>query len=101
MCIGIPMQIIKQNEYSALCRGRHGEKEINTLLIGPQKEGVWILNFLGSAREVITEEAAKKIEHALSAVEAIMRGEEIDVDAHFPDLAGNRHNIDNPGDNHQ
>ena len=87
VCIGIPMQIIEQREYTALCRGRSGEQEVNTLMIGPQTSGTWVLNFLGTARDVISAEDAKRIQDALAAVEAIARGEEIDVDAHFPDLA--------------
>jgi hydrogenase expression/formation protein HypC len=82
------MQIIEQREFTALCRGRSGEQEVNTLLIGPQAEGTWILNHLGSAREVITQTDAKRIDDALMAVEAIMRGDtDIDIDAHFADLA--------------
>ena len=89
MCIGVPMQIIEQGEFSALCRGRSGEKEINTLMIGPQPEGTWVLNFLGSARDVISEEDAEKINSALDAMAALMRGEKnIDFDSYFPDLAG-------------
>ncbi|MES9843873.1 MAG: HypC/HybG/HupF family hydrogenase formation chaperone [Candidatus Sedimenticola sp. 6PFRAG5] len=88
MCIGIPMQIIEQREFTALCRGRNGEQEVNTLLIGQQPEGTWILNFIGSAREVITEDDARKLESALDALDAVMRGEEqIDVETYFPDLA--------------
>ena len=73
-----------------LCRGRSGEIEVNTLLIGPQPAGTWVLNFLGAAREVISAEDAKRIQDALAAVEAIARGEAVDVDAHFPDLADPR-----------
>jgi hydrogenase expression/formation protein HypC len=87
MCIGIPMQIIEQREYTALCRGRSGEQEINTIITGPQPEGAWILSFLGSAREVITAEDARRIQDAMDAVDAVMRGEDIDIDAYFPDLA--------------
>lgn len=90
MCIGIPMQIVEQRAYSALCRGRSGETEVNTLLIGPQAAGTWVLNFLGTAREVISAEDAKRIQDALAAVEAIARGEAIEVDAYFPDLADPR-----------
>ncbi|MES9899981.1 MAG: HypC/HybG/HupF family hydrogenase formation chaperone [Sedimenticola sp.] len=96
MCIGLPMQIIEQYEHSARCRGRDGERIISTLLIGPQEEGVWVLNSLGHAREVISEEEAAKIEDALAAVEAVMRGEELDVDSYFPDLATGRRVVEPP-----
>ena len=89
MCIGIPVQIIEQREFTAICRGRDGgpDQEVNTMLIGPQPEGTWVLNFLGTAREVLTESDAKKIDDGLKALDAVMRGEEINVDDYFPDLA--------------
>lgn len=87
MCIGIPMEIIEQREFTALCRGRDGEKVVETLLIGAQPEGTWILNFLGSAREVLTPEQARSITNALELVEALARGRAgVDLDAPFADL---------------
>lgn len=87
MCLGIPMQVVEQREYSALCRGRYGERVVETLLIGPQPEGAWILSFMGTAREVLSAEDAKKIEDALSALEALSSGSEgPDLEACFPDL---------------
>ncbi len=90
------MQIIEQYEHTARCRGRDGERVISTLLIGPQEQGVWVLNSLGHAREVISGEEAAKIEDALAAVEAIMRGEEPDVDSYFPDLAAGKRLVGPP-----
>ena len=59
------------------------------LLVGPQEPGTWVLNFLGSAREVLSADDARKINDALDALEAVMSGdEEVDIDAHFADLAG-------------
>ena len=87
MCIGMPMQIVEQHEFSALCRVRDREEEVNTMLIGPQEPGTWILNFIGSAREVLSEQEAQATLNALDALEGIMRGDEnIDIDAHFADL---------------
>ena len=87
MCIGVPMQVVEQRAFSALCRGRSGEQLVETLLIGPQPVGTWILNFLGTAREVIDEVQAQQILRAMDAVAALERGEsEIDIDAHFADL---------------
>ncbi|MES9855504.1 MAG: HypC/HybG/HupF family hydrogenase formation chaperone [Sedimenticola sp.] len=98
MCIGLPMQIIEQYEHTARCRGRDGERVISTLLVGPQERGAWVLNSLGHAREVISKADALKIEDALAAVEAVMRGEEVDVDSYFPDLAAARRIDDPTGD---
>jgi hydrogenase expression/formation protein HypC len=82
------MMIIEQREFSALCRGRNGEKVIETMLIGPQPQGTWILKHMGSAREVISAEEAGKIEAALEAVDNLARGEaDVDIDSYFADLA--------------
>ena len=87
MCIGVPVQIIEEGEFIARARGRNGEEQINMMLIGAQPVGTWVLNFLGSAREVITEEDAANINKALDGLSAIMSGEEsIDVDHYFPGL---------------
>ncbi len=87
MCIAIPMQVVRGGEVTALCRGRNGEEEINMLLVGAQPEGAWILNFLGWAREVISEAQAREIDRALDGLQEIMDGaESIDVDAYFPGL---------------
>ena len=89
MCVGIPVQVIESGEFMARCRGRNGEETINMMLVGSQPVGTWVLNFLGSAREVLSEEDARQINQALDGLSAIMGGaEEIDVDAHFPGLAG-------------
>ena len=81
------MQIVEPGELMALCRGRNGEERVNMMLIGPQPEGAWVLNFLGSAREVLSEEDAVNINKALDGLMAIMQGEsDIDVDSYFPGL---------------
>jgi hydrogenase expression/formation protein HypC len=87
MCVGIPAQVIEAGEFTARCRTRNGEEQINLLLTGPQPAGTWLLTFLGSAREVISEEDARHIDQALDGLSAIMSGEsEIDVDHFFPGL---------------
>jgi len=87
VCIGIPMKIVEQREFTALCRCRARESVVETLLIGPQPVGTWILNFMGSAREVLTPEEAGKITDALEIVNALMTGRKnVDVNAPFADL---------------
>lgn len=87
MCIAIPMQVIRGGPVTALCRGRNGDEEINVLLVGEQPVGAWVLNFLGWAREVISETQAREIDLALDGLQEIMNGAaSIDVDAHFPGL---------------
>ncbi len=73
----------------AWCEGRNGAEQVNMMLIGPQPEGTWVLNFLGSAREVLSEEDAASINLALDGLSQIMKGEgEIDMDSYFPGLEG-------------
>lgn len=87
MCIGIPMKIIEQREFTALCRGRNGQRVVETLLIGPQPEGTWILSFMGTAREVLTADEADRIADALALMDALAQGRsDVDIDAPFADL---------------
>ncbi len=88
MCIGVPVQIVEAGEFMARCRGRNGEEMVNMMLIGPQAEGTWVLNFLGSAREVLSKETACEIDRALDGLSAIMQGEnDIDLEHYFPEPA--------------
>ena len=90
MCMGIPMQVVEAGELMAVCEGRNGRVEINVMLVGYQEAGTWLMTFLGSAREVISEEDAWKTDQALNALEAVMAGgEDVDIDAYFPDLVAN------------
>lgn len=89
MCIGIPMQVVESHGFVARCTGRGEVADLNMLLVGPQEPGTWVLNFLGSAREVLSAEEARRINDALDALEAVMRGDpDVDIDAHFADLTG-------------
>ena len=88
VCVGIPVEVIEPHGLTARCRGRNGEEEVNMMLIGPQPAGTWVLNFLGSAREVLDAEEARRIDRALDAMAAVMRGDTaVNLDSFFPDLA--------------
>lgn len=88
MCLGTPVKVLEAGDLMALCEGRNGREQVNLMLVGPQPAGVWLLNFLGSAREVISERDAEQINRALDGLQAIMNGEaSIDVDHYFPDIA--------------
>lgn len=87
MCIGIPMKVIETDGFFAICEGRGRREGVNMMLVGPQEVGAWVLVQLGSAREVLTEEDTTRINDALDAVEATLRGEPVDIDRYFPDLA--------------
>jgi len=72
MCIGIPMQVLKSGFGYAVCKGMGITREIDTLLVGEQPPGTWLLVFLQSAREILSEQDAKKISDAVQAVDMVM-----------------------------
>lgn len=86
MCLAIPMQVLRMEGQMALCTGRNGEAHLDTLLTGPLQAGQWVLSFLGTAREVVGESEARKIDDALDALDALLAGEMPDLDSHFADL---------------
>lgn len=85
MCIGIPMQVVSVSEGSSVCEGMGERKEVDTLLVGDQPEGTWLLVFLNAAREVLTPEAANQIQQALEALNLAMQGN-TSIDHLFADL---------------
>ena len=86
MCIGLPMQVIESRPGQALCRGMGEQREVDTLLVGDQPVGSWLLVFLDSAREVISPQQAQQISEALMALTLATRGE-TDLNHLFADLA--------------
>ena len=87
MCIGTPMQVVEMRESFALCEADGKQEMVDMMLVGDQPKGTWILNFLGSAREVLSPEYAKQVRQALSAIGDIMQGDE-QIDHLFADLVG-------------
>lgn len=85
MCVGVPMQVIEVQGLAARCASRDGEHMIDVGLVGTVQPGDWIMTFLGAAREVISEDAARATSNALVALEMAMRGE-TDIDHLFADL---------------
>jgi len=75
MCIGLPMQIKELGFHMARCEGMGLVREVDTLLVGELAIDTWVLVFLNSAREVLTEENAFKIANAIKAVDLIMESE--------------------------
>lgn len=85
MCIGIPMQVIETGEGYAWCEGMGERRQIDTMLVGDQPVGTWLLTFLETAREVLTSEDAARMSDAVEAVSRVMHGE-ADIDHLFADL---------------
>lgn len=89
MCVGIPMQVIETVPGVALCESKGQHRHIDTMLVGEQPAGTWLLVFIDAAREVITAEDARKIGDALQALENIMAGSD-DIDHLFSDIMAAR-----------
>ncbi|MCG7926670.1 MAG: HypC/HybG/HupF family hydrogenase formation chaperone [Candidatus Thiodiazotropha taylori] len=85
MCIGIPMQVVSMEGTTALCQGMGESRRVDTLLVGDQPVGSWLLVFLNSAREVLSEQRAEQISQALQALDLALSGES-EVDHLFADL---------------
>lgn len=85
MCVGIPMQVIESYPGYALCEANGTVRRIDTMLLGEQPVGTWLLTFLDTAREVLTAENAAQISAALQAVELAMQGD-ANIDHLFQDL---------------
>lgn len=73
MCLGIPMQVVEGDEFSALCAGRGEERRVSMLLVGAQAAGSWVLVHIDSAIRVIDAAEAALIGEALDALEAVLR----------------------------
>ncbi len=91
MCIGIPMQVVETGLGHAVCEGMGQRRRVDTLLVGEQPVGTWLLVFLDSAREVLTPEDADRIGRAVQAVDLVMQqggntGTEHQIEALFADL---------------
>lgn len=69
-------------------RCRHGEAlhEVDLALLPEARPGDHVLVFLGAGRRLLDAEEAMRITQALTAVEAVMRGDATSIDAAFADL---------------
>lgn len=85
MCLGIPMQVVEVRDGMAVCEGMGERRDINMQLVGDQPAGTWVLTFLDTAREILSEADAASIGDAIMAVNLVMQGE-TDVDHLFADL---------------
>jgi hydrogenase expression/formation protein HypC len=80
------MQVIEGSDFSARCVADGKEAMVDLSLVGPQDKGAWLLVFLGSAREVLSPEDARRIRDAHTALRAAMAGGSPDIDHLFADL---------------
>ena len=81
------MKILEQGFGYAVCESRGERRNIDTMLIGEQPVGNWVMVFIDAAREVLAEEEALKIVDALQALQDVMNGSN-NIDHLFADLTG-------------
>lgn len=86
MCIGIPMQVLSVQDYTALCSTTNGTEQVDITLVMPVAVGDWLLVYIGVAREWLEPERALQITQALQALQAVQQG--LDFDHFFADLIG-------------
>ena len=79
------MRVVEAHSHFAICEAGHRQKRVNTLFVGEVEAGEWLLVFLYSAREILTEEQALQLNNALLAVDQAINGN-LDVDHLFADL---------------
>ncbi len=79
------MRVVEAHSHFAICETGDRQKRVNTLFVGEVEPGQWLLVFLDSAREILTEEQALQLNNALLAVDQVINGN-LDVDHLFADL---------------
>ena len=91
MCIGIPMRIVRAAAGGAWadCEGRGRTGRLDSMLVGEQPIGTWVLAFRGAAVRVLTAGEAMQTNAALDALESAMAGGR-DFDSFFGDLVERR-----------
>jgi hydrogenase expression/formation protein HypC len=72
MSFAIPVRVLEDRGSVSLCQGRQGNVEIDMTLVGPQCVGTWVLNYLGVAQKVITEEEAEDAEIDIATFESLV-----------------------------
>jgi len=86
MCLGIPMQVVESGPGHAICERAGQRRRIDTMLVGEQPPGTWLLVFIDAAREVISPRDAARISDALVALDDVMGGGSGNIDAMFADI---------------
>jgi hydrogenase expression/formation protein HypC len=77
MCLGVPMQVIETDGWTARCSGRDGERLLRlTTLAEEVAPGDWVLAHMDSAVQLLTEEEAETVAAALDAIAATLNGED-------------------------
>jgi hydrogenase expression/formation protein HypC len=82
------MRIETIDGWSARCRHGATLHEVDLALLPEARPGDHVLVFLGAGRRLLDAQEAEQIAQALTAVEAVTRGDATSIDAAFADLTG-------------
>jgi hydrogenase expression/formation protein HypC len=87
VCVGIPMRVVQPIAGGAFCdcEGRGRAERLDTMLVGEQPAGTWVLASRGVAVRVLTVDEAAQVNAALDALESALAGDR-DFDPYFADL---------------
>ncbi len=89
MCIAIPMRVEAVDGYSLTVSRGNEKKVVNAALVGDDVQvGEMVMVFLDQAIRRISEEDAREVNSALSALDTVLAGEatEETIQAGFADL---------------
>jgi hydrogenase expression/formation protein HypC len=87
MCIGLPLRVVETQGHCAWCEAGAHRECLDMMLVGEQPVGTWVLGFLGTARQVLSDEEAAQVLAGRQALAAVLRGDGR-VDEFFADLVG-------------
>jgi hydrogenase expression/formation protein HypC len=87
MCIGTPLCVVSLDAHHAWCEADGERERLDMSLVGAQPPGTWVLAFMGSARQVMSDDEAAQARNGRRALAAVLAGAE-NVDDFFADLVG-------------
>lgn len=88
MCLGLPMQL---TAIDGIAGQTACGQLVDLSLLPDARPGDWVLNFLGTGREILSPDQAQKIAAALAGLSALMAGGDLgeafaDLEARAPQL---------------
>jgi hydrogenase expression/formation protein HypC len=91
MCVGIPMQLTEVDGIVGRATDEGQAQLLDLSLLPEARPGDWVLGFLGTAREILSETEALLIRKALVGLSQVMAGGDAgdafgDLDARTPRL---------------
>lgn len=78
MCLGVPMTVIDDGPFTALCGRGEERRPVSMLLVGSQPPGTRVLVHIDTAVRVLDAEEAEAIDRALEGLSAALDGRAFD-----------------------